>query len=109
MYAEYLRFAGFDVLVANDGLVALHLAESKRPNLILMDLLLPLLDGWEATRRLKADPKTAHIPVLALTAHGFTQQIREAEAAGCDAVIRKPCLPADLVAEIRAVLERVGG
>jgi len=104
MYSEYLRFAGLEVIAAGDGLAAIRLARTKAPDLILMDLRLPLVNGFEATRRLKADPATAHIPVLALTAHGFTPQVNEAKLAGCNAVILKPCLPAELVAQIREAL-----
>ncbi len=71
-----------------------------------MDLLLPGLDGWEATRRLKADVRTRHILIAAFTAHALTDSAEAAGAAGCDAVITKPILPQDLVAEIRRLLER---
>jgi CheY-like chemotaxis protein len=74
------------------------------PDIIVMDLSLPGLDGWEATRRLKSDGRTKNTPVVALTGHAFTGSQKSAKDAGCDGYISKPCLPADLVAEIRRVL-----
>jgi CheY-like chemotaxis protein len=70
-----------------------------------MDLSLPVMDGWEATRRLKADDRTKHIPVLAVTGHALTGISEDAKRAGCDGFITKPCLPEDLTVEIRKVLE----
>ncbi len=108
MYAEYLTFSGFEVLEAANGVQALNCAIERLPNLILMDLALPLMDGWEVTRRLKAEPRTAHIPVVALTGHALSFFLEAAQRAGCDAWITKPCLPEDLVREIRRVLDRNG-
>jgi two-component system cell cycle response regulator DivK len=71
-----------------------------------MDLSLPVMDGWEATRRLKAEPRTAHIPVVALTGHALAGISDGAKKAGCDAFVTKPCLPEDLVKEIRKVLDQ---
>lgn len=81
---------GFEVLEAVDGLQALDLAAQARPDCILMDLSLPLLDGWEATRRLKLNPLTAAIPVIALTAHALHEDADIAFQAGCDAYATKP-------------------
>lgn len=106
MYAEYLSFSGFDVLQAANGVQALHCATERLPDLILMDLALPLMDGWEVTRRLKADSRTANIPIVALTGHALSLFLEAAQRAGCDAWITKPCLPEDLVREIRRVLEQ---
>jgi CheY-like chemotaxis protein len=91
MVAEYLAFRGFAVCEASDGIEALELARTIQPAIVLMDLRMPGMDGWEATRRLKRDPKTSHIPIVALTAHALTPEINTARDAGCDAVIAKPC------------------
>lgn len=106
MYSEYLQYSGFDVLEAGNGIEALQQAIDREPDIILMDLSLPVMDGWEATRRLKADPRTARIPVVALTGHALAGISEGARRAGCDAFVTKPCLPEDLVKEIRKVLEQ---
>ena len=106
MYAEYLQFLGFDVVEASNGVEALERAVDDHPDVILMDLSLPVMDGWEATRRLKADKRTAGIPVVALTGHALAGFSEGAKRAGCDAFVTKPCLPEDLVKEINQVLER---
>jgi CheY-like chemotaxis protein len=72
---------------------------------VLMDLSMPLVDGWEATRTLKADEQTRHIPIVALTGHALNGFEEGARRAGCDAVITKPCTPSDLLAHLRAILE----
>ena len=104
MYREYLKFSGYDVVEASNGMEALQRAIETSPDIILMDLSLPVMDGWEATRRLKADARTAGIPVVALTGHALSGIFEGAAQAGCDAFVTKPCLPEDLVAEIRTVL-----
>lgn len=106
MYGEYLRISGFDVIEAANGLEALERAVDAGPDIILMDLSLPVMDGLEATRRLKADRRTAEIPVVALTAHLLAGVAEGATGAGCETVVTKPCLPEDLVTEIRKVLLR---
>jgi CheY-like chemotaxis protein len=106
MYSEYLQYSGFDVIEAGNGIEALERALEREPDIILMDLSLPVMDGWEATRRLKADRRTAGIPVVALTGHALAGISEGARRAGCDAFVTKPCLPEDLVKEIRKVLER---
>ena len=78
------------LVFARDGLAALELAAETRPDLILMDLSLPLMDGWEATRRLKADASLAHIPVIALSAHAMLGDEERARASGCDGYLTKP-------------------
>jgi len=104
MYAEYLRFCGFRVAEARNGNEALEQAFALMPDLILMDLSLPGMDGWEATRQLKADERTRHIPVVALTGHALAGASEGARKAGCDSFVTKPCLPDDLVIEVRRML-----
>jgi two-component system, cell cycle response regulator DivK len=104
MYGEYLRFAGFEVLEAATGVEAVERAIERRPDIILMDLSLPVMDGCEATRRLKADGRTSRIPVVALTGHALAGYSDRARKAGCDAFLAKPCLPEDLVVEINRML-----
>ena len=108
MYAEYLEFSGFEVVEAENGMEALQRAVETSPDIILMDLSLPVMDGWEATRRLKADKRTAPIPVVALTGHALAGISEGAKKAGCDAFVTKPCLPEDLVKEIRKILDAPG-
>ena len=105
LYRDYLQFSGFDVETANNGRDAITRAVELQPDLILMDASMPVLDGWQATRELKANPITRHIPVLALTAHAFDDARREARAVGCDGFVTKPCLPDDLVTKVRAALD----
>ncbi|HKC61419.1 MAG TPA: response regulator [Myxococcales bacterium] len=104
MYAEYLVFAGFRVTQASNGQEALEQAFANPPDIIIMDLSLPVMDGWEATRRLKADRRTSAIPVVALTGHAMQGHSKGAMEAGCDSFVAKPCLPDQLVAEIRRML-----
>jgi two-component system, cell cycle response regulator DivK len=105
MYTEYLEFSGYEVIGAGNGLEALQRAVDESPDIILMDLSLPVMDGWEATRRLKADQRTASIPVVALTGHALAGISEGAKKAGCDAFVTKPCLPEDLVREIKKILD----
>ena len=105
MYGEYLEYCGFEVVQASNGMEALQRALDTAPDIILMDLSLPVMDGWEATRRLKADKRTAAIPVVALTGHALAGISEGAKKAGCDAFVTKPCLPEDLVKEILRVLD----
>jgi len=108
MYAEFLRFSGLRVEEAANGHEALDKAFAFLPDLIVMDLSLPGIDGWEATRRLKSDARTQHIPVLALTGHALAGYSEGAREAGCDGFVTKPCLPEDLFAEIARLLEKKG-
>ena len=105
MYAEYLQYSGFRVAEASTGNEALAQAFALKPDLILMDLSLPGMDGWEATRVLKSDERTRHIPVVALTGHALAGASEGAKKAGCDSFVTKPCLPDDLVVEVRRMLE----
>ncbi|HEX7183120.1 MAG TPA: response regulator [Thermoanaerobaculia bacterium] len=105
IYSEYLEFRGFRVATAADGEEALDKAFELLPDVILMDLSLPKMDGWEATKRLKNDPRTREIPVVALTAHALVSAHDRAMEAGCDVVVTKPCLPRDLEAEVRRQIE----
>jgi CheY-like chemotaxis protein len=105
LYRDYLEFSGFTVTTASNGREAVEQAAELLPDVILMDASMPVLDGWQATKELKANPLTRHIPVLALTAHAFDDARQEAKAAGCDGFVTKPCLPDDLVAKVRATLE----
>lgn len=107
MYAEYLQFSGFRVAEARNGNEALEQAFALKPDLILMDLSLPGMDGWEATRQLKADERTRSIPVVALTGHALAGASEGAKRAGCDSFVTKPCLPDDLVVEVRRMLNAV--
>ncbi|AGC41861.1 response regulator [Myxococcus stipitatus DSM 14675] len=105
MYAEYLEFVGFDVVTARDGLEAVQKAQEGTPDIILMDLSLPILDGWEATRRIKQDSRTRDIPVMALTGHVLAGNAENAKEAGADEFVAKPCLPQDLESKIRNMLK----
>jgi CheY-like chemotaxis protein len=105
MYAEYLSYSGYRVEEAEDGHEALDKAFKLLPQLILMDLSLPGLDGWEATRRLKGDARTKQIPVIALTGHALAGHSQGAREAGCDAFLTKPCLPDALLAEVKRWLD----
>ena len=106
MLARRLQRRGFDVLVAVDGFQGLALAEAEAPDAILMDMSLPELDGWEATRRLKNAPSTRSIPVIALTAHAMSDDRDRALAAGCDDYETKPIELGRLVAKLEALHAR---
>ena len=106
MYAAYLTFSGFRVAEATNGVEAIEKTIELLPDIILMDLALPRMDGWEATRRLKMDERTKHIPIVALTGHALAGHAEGARQAGCDAFVTKPCLPDALVAEIERMLSR---
>jgi CheY-like chemotaxis protein len=104
LYAQQLTMSGFDVIEAANGAEAVAWTSTHHPDVVLMDLSLPILDGWEATRRLKRDEQTAHIPVVALTAHDGAGDLQQATEAGCDWFVPKPCPPDALIAEVRRVL-----
>ena len=90
MLSRRLTRKGFEVLIAIDGREAIDLAQSELPDLILMDMSLPVIDGWEATRRLKADQTTGGIPIIALTAHAMSGDREKCQEAGCDDYDTKP-------------------
>jgi two-component system cell cycle response regulator DivK len=104
LYRDYLEYSGFAVETATNGREAIDQALALQPDIILMDASMPVLDGWQATRELKNNPTTKHIPILALTAHAFDDARREAKDVGCDGFVTKPCLPDDLVTKVRAFL-----
>ena len=104
MYAAYLQFSGYEVAEATNGVEAIEKTLELMPDIILMDLALPKMDGWEATRRLKSDDRTKHIPIVALTGHALAGHAEGARQAGCDSFVTKPCLPDALVAEIQRML-----
>ena len=101
-----LTRAGFVVVIATDGAQGVAMAASEKPDLILMDMSLPILDGWEATRRIKAAPETRHIPVIAVTAHAMTGDREKALAAGCDDFDTKPVELPRLLEKMRALAPR---
>jgi CheY-like chemotaxis protein len=97
-----LSRAGFTVIVAQDGAQGVAMAIAEQPDMILMDMSLPVLDGWEATRRIKAAPETRHIPIIALTAHAMAGDREKALAAGCDDFDTKPVEMKRLLGKIQA-------
>ncbi len=90
MLSRRLERKGYQVVIAIDGAAGVAMAQTEQPQLILMDMSLPVLDGWEATRAIKAAPETAHIPIIALTAHAMSGDREQAIAAGCDDYDTKP-------------------
>ncbi len=105
IYVTILEHAGYRVLEAVDGEAGLALARAEMPDMILMDVSIPVIDGWEATRRLKADPATSAIPIVALTAHALASDREKAMEVGCDGYIAKPAEPRLVLAEVE---RRVG-
>jgi two-component system cell cycle response regulator DivK len=100
MYGEMLRIGGFRVLEATDGADGLAVALGQKPDVIVMDLCMPRMDGWEAVRRLRSDPRTRTIPVVVLTALGWQGAVE----LDCDAYLVKPCLPFDLLGVLDALV-----
>ena len=103
MLRNRLARAGFTVVIATNGVQGVAMAASEHPDLIIMDLTLPDMDGWEATQRIKADPATTHIPIVALTANAMTGDREKAIAAGCDDFDTKPVEMPRLLDKIRAL------
>jgi len=97
---DLLTSVGFQVLEAEDGAQGIAAAEAQRPDLILMDIQMPVMDGYEATRRLKADPALAAIPVIVVTSYALSGDEEKARAAGCDDYITKPYSPRQLLAKV---------
>jgi CheY-like chemotaxis protein len=108
MLSRRLERKGYQVVIAVDGQQAVAMAQSEAPALILMDMSLPLLDGWEATRQIKADDRTKKIPVIALTAHAMQGDEQKAKEAGCDDFDTKPVELPRLLEKIQAQLVRTG-
>jgi CheY-like chemotaxis protein len=106
MLSRRLVRSGYEVVMAVEGEEGVALAKSGAPDLILMDMSLPVLDGWEATRRIKSDPATRDIPVIALTAHAMSGDREKAREAGCDDFDTKPVEYARLVSKIEGLLEK---
>ena len=104
MLTRRLQRRGHEVLIAVDGADGVAVAQLQLPRLILMDMSLPVVDGWEATRLLKADPSTSDIPIIALTAHAMSEDREQALAAGCDDYDTKPVDFGRLVGKIEALL-----
>ncbi|NOY82522.1 MAG: response regulator [Kiritimatiellaeota bacterium] len=104
MLSRRLKRRGYDVLMAFDGREGVRMARSEAPDLILMDMSLPILDGWEATRQIKADPAISSIPVIALTAHAMPGDREKAVEAGCDDYDTKPIELVRLLEKIQALL-----
>jgi CheY-like chemotaxis protein len=104
MLSRRLIRQGYEVLLAYNGVRGIQMAESERPDLVLMDMSLPELDGWEATQRLKADPATCAIPIIALTAHAMAADKEKALAAGCDDYDTKPIELSRLLEKMQRLL-----
>jgi two-component system, cell cycle response regulator DivK len=102
--SRYLTLLGYRIVVARDGMQAVTLAQTESPDLILMDMRLPVMDGWEATRRIKAAPATCTIPVIALTAYAMDEERRLCLKAGCDDYETKPLEFPRLQEKIRSIL-----
>jgi CheY-like chemotaxis protein len=105
IFSGMLTHHGFRVREAETGDAALAAVAEEHPDLILMDLSIPGVDGWECTKRLKADQKTSHIPIIALTAHAMRGDEERARAVGCDGYLSKPISPKKVVEEVRAFLK----
>lgn len=104
VYSEYLEYVGFRVITAADGEQAVTAATAEWPAIIIMDLAMPKVDGWEAIRRLRADPLTAEIPIVALSAYAFGDAQLRARDLGADLCLTKPCLPSQVALVCRAMM-----
>jgi CheY-like chemotaxis protein len=104
LFGEYLEYRGFRVQTAVNGAEAIASAHREWPAIIIMDLAMPEVDGWQAIKRLKSDPLTADIPIVALSAPAFGEEPQCAREAGADLCLSKPCLPSQLARVIRAML-----
>jgi CheY-like chemotaxis protein len=106
MLSRRLEKRGYTLAIAIDGGAGVAMAKSEKPDLILMDMSLPVIDGWEATKQVKADPETAHIPIIALTAHAMDSDRQKAIGAGCDDFDTKPVELARLLGKIEELLKK---
>lgn len=104
IYRVMLEHSGYTVLEAADGGEGIRQARQMRPDAVLMDVSIPVIDGWEATRILKQDPATAAIPIIALTAHAMEQDREKALSLGCDGYLAKPVEPRRVVEEVERVI-----
>ena len=102
---ETLRAAGYEVCTATDGVEAVASALKEKPDLILVDLSMPKMDGWETVKRLKTAPETSNIPVIAFTAHAMQGDEQKARDAGCDGFLTKPCPPKKIIEKIKEWIE----
>jgi two-component system, cell cycle response regulator DivK len=101
---DLLGMAGYDMVEAHDGAQGVAMAAEHRPDLILMDIQMPVLDGYEATRRIKADPALASIPIVAVTSYALSGDEAKARAAGCNDYIAKPYSPRQMLAKVREII-----
>jgi len=108
LFGEYLEYLGFRVETAANGADAVASAHREWPAIIIMDLAMPGGDGWQAIKQLKSDPLTAEIPIVALSAHAFGEELQRTLEAGADLCLSKPCLPSQLARVIRAMLVKRG-
>jgi CheY-like chemotaxis protein len=106
IWSLYLRSMGYDVIEADDGLKAVAAAHAHQPDVIILDLELPGITGFEAAERLRQSRETRHIPLIAATGYSHLKQLNQARASGFDSIIVKPCDPAMLVAEVERLLQR---
>jgi CheY-like chemotaxis protein len=106
MIVRYLTLLGYQIIVARDGWQAVTMAQTERPDLILMDMQLPVMDGWEATRQIKAAPGTRSIPVVALTAYAMDDERQSCLEAGCDDYETKPLVFPRLLKKLQSILSR---
>jgi len=104
LFHDLLEAQGYETLETREGLQALTLAREHKPDLILMDIQLPVLDGYEATRRIKADPALRHIPIIAVTSYALAGDEAKTRSAGCDGYVAKPFSPRQLLAKINELL-----
>jgi CheY-like chemotaxis protein len=105
VYATVLQHYGYSVIEARNGEEGVRLAREQRPDVVLMDISIPIIDGWRATAMLKEDPATRRIPVIALTAHALPEDREKSKAVGCDGYLAKPCEPSKVLAEVRRLTE----
>jgi two-component system alkaline phosphatase synthesis response regulator PhoP len=106
LIAFTLRFAGFDVLLATNGVEAVEVAEAERPDLVILDVRMPRMSGYEACRRLKENPQTASLPVVFLSAKGQDSEIQQGLESGAEEYILKPFAPDELIQQVRDILNR---
>jgi two-component system cell cycle response regulator DivK len=103
---DLMESVGYDLIEAEDGAAAVAMATEHRPDLILMDIQLPVMDGYEASRRIKANPELRHIPIIAVTSYALAGDETKTKAAGCDGYVAKPFSPRQLLAKMNEFLER---